>query len=600
MGATVVLGLLPGSDKVPDSLSAEVGVEDAVFLAALLSFAGVGVLVSLRLPGNPVGWLLLAEALLWPAVLATAGYAGYSIYAKPALPGGVAAAWVLEVAWVLPTAPATFLMLLIPDGHLPTPRWRPVAWASLVAGALIVVTEALTPGPMVSAPDVSNPFGVGSRPSFLAVEAGGQVLGSAAFFGSALAFAIRFRSARGVARQQMKWMAYAVAVLVAASIAASALSAAGAPGWLVGNLNLLPLVGLPLAVGVAVLRYRLWDIDAVIRRTVLVALLGSFATAVYLAFVVGVGAAVGRSTDSDVLLAVVATAVVAAALQAILTRSRRLAWRLVHGRPTGSTDDPAPPPAGADHAELRRPADGVRVRTLGGLRVLRDGEPLTNSAWQSKKARDLLKVLVARRGRSTPRDFLMDVLWPDEDPGRLGNRLAVAVSTVRAVLDPGKRHDPQHYLVSDRDSLRVDLTHLRVDVEEFLAEARRGLALLHAGDGASALPVLARAQSAYDGDFLEENVYDDWSNSLREEARDAYLCATRALAKIAEKAGDPASAAEHWRRVLECDPWNAEGDLGLARCLEGQGRHGEARRRYGTYVARMRELGLTVEPFPRP
>jgi DNA-binding SARP family transcriptional activator len=599
ISARVVLGLLPGAEGVPESLSSVVRVDDMVFLVALLSFAGVGGFVSARRPGNPVGWLLLAEALLWPAVFVIAGYAGYALYANPALPGGVVAAWVLDFAWVLPIAPLPFLLLLFPDGHLISSRWRPVAWLLLVPLVLITVTEALTPGPMVSAPEVSNPFGVGDRAAFEVVEAAAELLAWGAFVASVLAFVVRFRSMRGVARQQMKWMAYAVGVYVAATITASALDAAGAPGWLVGNLNMLPLAGLPVAIGFALLRHKLWDIDAVIHNTVLVAILGGSATAVYVAFVVGVGTVVGRSTGSDLLLAVVATAVVAVALQPVLDRSRRLARRLVQGTPVERTDSLVQPPVGADR-EPQAPPNGVRVCTLGRLRVLREGEQLTASAWKSKKARDLLKILIARRGRATPRDFLMDVLWPDENPDRLGNRLAVAVSTIRTVLDPGKRHDPQHYVVGDRDALRIDLTHLRVDVEEFLADARRGLALLRAGDADAATPVLARAQSAYHGDFLEENVYEDWSAPLREEAREAYLSVNRALAEVAESAGDPVAAGNHWRRVLECDPWSAVGVLGLARCLEGQGRHGEARRRYRTYVARMREFGLAAEPFPRP
>jgi DNA-binding SARP family transcriptional activator len=139
-----------------------------------------------------------------------------------------------------------------------------------------------------------------------------------------------------------------------------------------------------------------------------------------------------------------------------------------------------------------------------------------------------------------------------------------------------------------------------VDVEEFLADTRRGLALLRAGETDSAASVLEKAQSEYDGDFLEEDLYTDWSVPLREEARNAYVSITRALAKLFESAGDRDSAAHHWRRLLERDGWNTEAHLGLARCLAGQGRHGEARRRYEMYRARMDELGVEAEPFPHP
>ena len=178
------------------------------------------------------------------------------------------------------------------------------------------------------------------------------------------------------------------------------------------------------------------------------------------------------------------------------------------------------------------------VQALGRFRVLRGGEPIPLTAWQSRKARDLLKILVARRGRPTPRDFLMEALWPEQDPGKLGNRLSVLLSTVRTVLDPGKRFDADHFIAADRSSLWIQSENLAVDVECFLDAASAALAALRDGSpdaGAS----LAAAEATYSGDFLEEDAYEDWAVALREEARAAYTEVARALAEDASARETP-------------------------------------------------------------
>src|SRR5439155_26954098 len=99
----------------------------------------------------------------------------------------------------------------------------------------------------------------------------------------------------------------------------------------------------------------------------------------------------------------------------------------------------------------------VAIVALGRFQVIRDGVPAAAGEWQSRKARDLLKLLIARRGRSTPRELVMEALWPGEEPARLAGRLSVALSVARAVLDEHKRFDPQRFLVVDREALRLDL-----------------------------------------------------------------------------------------------------------------------------------------------
>jgi DNA-binding SARP family transcriptional activator/Tfp pilus assembly protein PilF len=238
----------------------------------------------------------------------------------------------------------------------------------------------------------------------------------------------------------------------------------------------------------------------------------------------------------------------------------------------------------------------VVVETLGRLRVLVDGSPIAAAAWPSRKARELMKVLLARRGRPVPREELMDLLWPGEPPEKLANRFAVALSTLRTAIDPGKRSGSSPLVVSDRDSVRLDLTRVSVDVEVFLHDATDGLSRSREGDG-SAVEALERAESSYTGDFLEENAYDDWAVSLREAARSAYLQVCRALAEAAVSRQEAEAAVRYLRRLLERDPYDEASHLWLVRLLAESGHHGEAHRCYRAYSRRMGEIGVEPAPF---
>jgi ATP/maltotriose-dependent transcriptional regulator MalT/DNA-binding SARP family transcriptional activator len=254
--------------------------------------------------------------------------------------------------------------------------------------------------------------------------------------------------------------------------------------------------------------------------------------------------------------------------------------------------------AGLLRAVATPPSDPVRIQALGGFRVLRAGEPVPAEEWQSRKARDLLKVLVARRGRAVPREVLMEALWPDEDPARLSNRLSVALSTVRAVLDPERRHPSDRFVIADKHV--VALGQVPVDVEEFLAAAAAGLERFAGGERAEALAQLAAAEAAFTGDFLEDDPYEDWTLSPREEARAVYLRVARTLARAAAEAGEHDQAVRYHLRVLERDAYDEEAHLGLVATLAAAGRHGEARRRYRIYGEQMAELGVEAAPFPSP
>ena len=246
--------------------------------------------------------------------------------------------------------------------------------------------------------------------------------------------------------------------------------------------------------------------------------------------------------------------------------------------------------------------DSVRplaLRTLGGFEAVRSGRPVRAADWGSRRARDLVKILVTRRGHRVPRDQLIEHLWPDEDPDRTARRLSVMISTARSVLDPDRRLDPVGGIGADRDSVWLALPPAAIDVERFLAAAADGLSLVRRDPQAGAT-TLERAAAAYRGDFLEDDAYADWAVSLREECRAMYLRVEHALARLASSAGDDEAAARHYRRVVEREPYDELAHLALVERLVLGRRPADARRAYRSYVARMEELGVEAAPFPTP
>ncbi|MGW5688287.1 tetratricopeptide repeat protein [Nonomuraea sp. NPDC003754] len=170
----------------------------------------------------------------------------------------------------------------------------------------------------------------------------------------------------------------------------------------------------------------------------------------------------------------------------------------------------------------------VRFCVLGGVRLSRHGRSVPAAEWQSRKARDLLTWLVCQRGRLVAREAAMEALWPEEDPSRCANRLSVALSTVRSVLDPQRKFGAGEFVRGDKHT--VQLVGLRVDVEEFLSAAEALAA--HDDD------LLASAEALYTGDVCEDSPYSGWLEPLREEARAVYQALLRALASRARQAAE--------------------------------------------------------------
>jgi len=288
---------------------------DALGAIGFAGFAGVGALIALRRPGNAVGWLLLAIAILF------AGGEVAEVYvADSSRAGRTWVAWLSGFTTNLWFSLAViFLPLLFPHGRLPSPRWRPVLWLGVAQLALGAVATAFKPGELElrESSGIDNPLGVAGGLTEVA-QVLSTVIGALAVILAAASIVIRLRQARGAERQQLKWFAY-VGVMAAACLFLAVLvgtasggdpsdgfTAVAVTAWLSG-LALLGF-GLPVATGMAILRHRLYDIDVVIRRTLVYGALTATLGATYLALVLLAGLAVGKS---NVAIAVSTLAVAA-------------------------------------------------------------------------------------------------------------------------------------------------------------------------------------------------------------------------------------------------------------------------------------------------
>ncbi|MEV4120490.1 BTAD domain-containing putative transcriptional regulator [Micromonospora sp. NPDC049645] len=244
--------------------------------------------------------------------------------------------------------------------------------------------------------------------------------------------------------------------------------------------------------------------------------------------------------------------------------------------------------SGVEWTPAGTPPYRLAVRTFGRFEVTSGaGEVVT---WQSRKARDLLRILVARRGRPVPREELGEMLWPDENPAKVGHRLSVALSTVRGSLDPEKRMPADHFLLSAQGSVALDTVRIDIDLEDFLLAVEHGLRLHREGRTGQARAVLDDAQRLYTGDFLGDEPYDDWAVPVREEARATYLRVLRALVDLARDGGDTADAVGFLYQILQFDPYDENAHTTLIELLTGHGWHGEAQRAQVRYREAMGEL----------
>jgi signal transduction histidine kinase len=293
---------------------------------AALAFASVGAVIASRRPDNTIGWLFLGIGASFGLSSIGGALTDTSAFRSTAWQWGT---WLQTWSWVFGwVAMVTYLLLLFPDGHPPSARWRPAVWLAGAAIVLMIVMGMFDPTAGGTA-GYRSPF-VATLPLWFInfFQLWATVLGFSMIVVCAVAVVKRYRRSTGDGRLQMKVFVYAAIATVLLTPARTVLDRHSAILLVLGFLS-IPI--LPVAVGIAILRYRLYEIDVVINKTVVYASLAAFITAVYVAIVVGIGTAIGQGSQPNLALSILATAVVALAFQPVRQRVQKLANRLVYG-----------------------------------------------------------------------------------------------------------------------------------------------------------------------------------------------------------------------------------------------------------------------------
>ena len=324
--ASVPLLVLARSAHIPSSWEANLTVGNLLGGALFLIFPLVGALIASRRPRNAIGWILLAEGLLWMFLGTTDYYGLYGVAQPGSVPFPVGVAGINNFMWV----PAvgllgTYVFLLFPDGRLPSRRWRPLAWLSGTVILLVSIWVGLTPGPLQNLGGIRNPFELEGYPW---VDAAGYLvlpLLPLCMLASVFSLVIRYRRSRGDERQQIKWIAFAasfvgllylMAMVCAFIFPSGAWFQAGSPLWLdlLGYAALISFTLVPIAVGFAVLRHRLYEIDIIINRTLVYGSLTISLALMYVVLVVTLQYVFRALTGGDSQLVIVASTLAIAAL----------------------------------------------------------------------------------------------------------------------------------------------------------------------------------------------------------------------------------------------------------------------------------------------
>jgi hypothetical protein len=282
-------------------------------LVTLLPFSVVGAIIASRQPRNTIGWLLCSVGV----TIGLNSFAGD--YAEFWLASGFGpdslcetAAWLSSWLWILLAyVPMSSLLLLFPDGRLPSPRWRPVAWGVALGTAGGVVGYALRAGPLVDFPHIANPYGVDS-PVVGVVGVAGSIVAAGSMVASAVSLIVRLRRSGSVERQQIKWLAYGGAVMVGILGAGGLITLWSVPASIV--VMSVSLLGLPVFTGIAIVRHRLYDIDLLINRTLVYGALTVMLVLLYLCGVVFLQYLFRTLAGGESQLAIVASTLTIAAL----------------------------------------------------------------------------------------------------------------------------------------------------------------------------------------------------------------------------------------------------------------------------------------------
>jgi hypothetical protein len=292
-----------------------------------VSFSPVGAIIAPRLPPrNPIGWLFCAIGLFGAMRLFSAEYAIATLLAAPGswlsvLPGGEALAWISSWVWVVHFGPFIFLALLFPDGRLPSPRWRPFAALVALAVAGGTVAVALWPGTAARFDSVTSPLGIEVAANVINPL---ETILYALALTAAASLLVRLIRSKGIERQQVKWFAFAVGMLAISTTLAYVVSEAMDVlwlGWIGSVLVIASIVSLPVTMSIAILRYKLYQIDTLINRTLVYGSLTATLVALYFVGIVVLQRLFVLLTGQESTLAVVASTLLIAALFSPLRRT---------------------------------------------------------------------------------------------------------------------------------------------------------------------------------------------------------------------------------------------------------------------------------------
>ena len=291
-----------------------------------LAFPLVGALIASRRPNNPIGWICLAIGIFWMLAIMSGSYAMYAL--RVASPGSVPfpaaiASLGEELAPATGGLIGTYLLLLFPDGRLPSRRWRPLAWLSGAVIVLMSVGGILAPGRLQDLGGVRNPFGLEQYPWLADAAQGITLLLPLCILASALSLVLRFLRSGAEEREQIKWLAFAALILglgfssfVIPGIISPHTTSSDNSLWqnLLEDIVTLSFAGVPVAICFAVLKYRLYDIDLLINRPLVYGSLTAMLVLVYLGGVISLQYALRTLTGQESQLAIVASTLAIAAL----------------------------------------------------------------------------------------------------------------------------------------------------------------------------------------------------------------------------------------------------------------------------------------------
>jgi hypothetical protein len=314
MALALALLLLSGSAALPSELGSLWGT--AVQITVDFALPILGGLIASRRPDNLIGWIVCAAAVANAMDYFADGYATYALLAEPnSLPGGLVTAWVSNWVPMLALGLLPFFLLLFPTGRLPSRRWRPVAVFAVLVYVVLPVGYAVLPGPLITFPSVENPLGHEGAAGEI-VPGVGRVSAWMLFVLTSLvslvSLVLRFRRSRREERQQIKWVAYAAAIIAAYLLVDSIFGEALDP--ISPILSAIFFGSLWVAIGVAILKYRLYNIDLLINRTLVYGALTAILAAVYFGGIVVLQRLFVVLTGGKSTLAVVASTLVIAAL----------------------------------------------------------------------------------------------------------------------------------------------------------------------------------------------------------------------------------------------------------------------------------------------